>query len=152
MSLRERLNDDLKTAMRARDLDRVGIYRLIFSEIKQKEVDSRTTLAESDILLVLEKMIKQRKDSVMQFSQASRHDLVAKEQIELELILSYLPTPFTDAEIQELIQTVVATLTAENGAPVKSAMMGTIIAAIRPQLAGKADMAKVSAMVKKYLN
>lgn len=152
MTLREQINEDLKDAMRARAVERVGVFRLIFSEIKQKEVDSRQMLTDVEILAVLEKMIKQRKDSIQQFEKAQRQDLVDKEKAELELIQSYLPTPFSESEILTMIHVAVAEVQKEKPQTVGAGMMGLIIQKIRAPLAGRADMSIVSGLVKKVLS
>lgn len=153
IELREHLSNDLKTSMKAREANKVGVYRLIFSEIKQKEVDGKKILTSAEILAVLEKMIKQRRDSIAQFEKANRQDLINIEKFELDLISTYLPAQLTDEEICILIDKTIANLKAQKpDNPVTPQSMGVIIASLRTELAGKADMGKVSALVKQKLS
>lgn len=150
MGLRETLNEALKTAMKAHEKDKVGTFRLIFAEIKQKEVDTRTSLDDNQILAILEKMIKQRKDSIAQFEQANRHDLADKEKAECAQIQSFMPQALTDAQIAQLIAQAIESVQTQSGKSGAGAM-GAVIAQLRPQVAGRADMAAVSAKVKLML-
>lgn len=156
MSLREQLNAALITAMKAHQSNDVAVYRLIFSEIKSREiggVEGKKTLVDAEILAVLEKMIKQRRESITQFTSANRQDLADKEIFELKLIEKYLPAQASEAEISSLIQKAIADIKAQkNDSSVGAQNMGAIIAMLRPQLAGRADMSKVSALVKAALN
>ncbi len=146
MSLKARLQDDMKSAMRAKEQPRLDTIRLILSAVKQREVDERITLSDDQILTVLEKMLKQRRDSITQFRQAERHDLADKEEFEAKLIQHYLPTPLTDEELDVLIEQVV---NAQQATTIKD--LGKVIAAIKPQVQGRADLAQVSQRVKTRL-
>jgi hypothetical protein len=136
----------MKAAMRARDSARLSTVRLILSGIKQREVDERIQLTDADVLSVIEKMIKQRRESIAQFEKASRQDLADKEKAELELLAGYLPKQMSDAEVQKEIDSVIS----ETGAA-GAKDMGKVMAALKPRLAGKADMGKVSGLVKSRL-
>jgi uncharacterized protein len=136
----------MKAAMRAKDSARLSTVRLILSGIKQREVDERIVLTDGDVLSVIEKMIKQRRESIAQFEKASRQDLADKEKAELELLAGYLPKQMSDAEVQKEIDSVIS----ETGAA-GARDMGKVMAALKPRLAGKADMAKVSGLVKSRL-
>jgi uncharacterized protein YqeY len=137
----------MKTAMRARDSARLSAIRLILAAIKQKEVDERVELTDADVVGILEKMIKQRRESITQFEKAARTDLVNAEKFELAVLSGYLPKQLGEAEIQKEINSVIAELGASG---VKD--MGKVMAALKSRLAGKADMAKVSALVKTKLS
>ena len=143
MSLKDRIQDDMKTAMRARDKNRLGAIRLILAAIKQREIDERITLSDGQILAVLEKMLKQRRESLAQYQSAGRTDLAAQEAFEIDLIQSYLPTPLTETELDTLIA---EAITASAAQSVRD--MGKVMAIIRPQAQGRADMAAVSARIK----
>jgi uncharacterized protein len=146
MSLKDRITEDMKTAMRAKDSERLGTIRMITAAIKQREVDERVTLDDAQVLAVIEKMIKTRKESVAQFSSGGREDLVAKENKEIELLQSYLPAQLSEAEIDALIAQVLA----ETGAAsVKD--MGKAMALLKQKAQGRADMAAVSAKLKAKL-
>ena len=147
MSLKERLNNDLKDTMRARDSKKLGTLRLITAAIKQIEVDERIEVDDARLLLILDKLVKQRKESIAQFQAASRDDLVAQEEYELSIITPYLPEPVSEAEINSLIEQTMNELSAT-----KISDMGKIMAHIKPQLQGRADMAKVSAIIKSKLS
>jgi uncharacterized protein len=146
MTLKAQLTEDMKTAMKAGDKERLGVIRLINAAIKQKEVDERIEMTDELVLAVLEKMMKQRKDSISQFEAAGRTDLAQIEKYESGVIQTYLPQALTQAEIE----TLVAKAIAETGAEGPQAM-GKVIAALKPQLAGRADMGAVSALVKAAL-
>ena len=143
MSLKDRIQDDMKAAMRAKDKQRLGAIRLILAAIKQREVDERIELNEAQTLAVLEKMIKQRRESLTQYQNAGRADLAAQEAFEIELIQAYLPAPLSEAELDALIARVIAATGAQS---VRD--MGKVMAAIKDQAQGRADMAAVSARVK----
>jgi len=143
MSLKDRIQDDMKAAMRARDKQRLGAIRLILAAIKQREVDERIDLNESQTLAVLERMIKQRRESLAQYQSAGREDLAAQEAFEIELIQSYLPAPLSEAELDALIA---HAITATGAQSVRD--MGKVMAAIKEQAQGRVDMAEVSARVK----
>ena len=143
MSLKERIHDDMKAAMRARDRARLSAVRLLLAAMKQKEVDERVALADADILGIIEKMIKQRRESIDQYEKASRNDLVAVEQFEIGVLSAYLPQPMGESEIAHAVDAAVA----ETGAA-GMRDMGKVMALLKPRLAGRADMGKVSALVK----
>jgi uncharacterized protein YqeY len=145
-ALKQRIVEDMKTAMRAKEVERLGVIRLILSAMKQKEVDERVVLTDADILAILDKMVKQRRDSITQFEQAGRHELADKEKSEVELIQSYLPQQLSDAEITQLIK---AAITETGAKTVKE--MGAVMNLLRPQLQGRADMGNVSKKIKELL-
>ena len=145
MSLKDRIQDDMKIAMRAKDKQRLGAIRLILAAIKQREVDERIELSEAQTLAVLEKMLKQRRDSLAQYQNAGRADLAAQEAFEIELIQSYLPAPPSEAELDALIGQAIATTGAQS---VRD--MGKVMALIRDQAQGRADLAAVSTRVKAH--
>jgi uncharacterized protein len=137
----------MKTAMRAKDAPRLSTIRLILSGIKQREVDERKELTDADVVAVIEKMIKQRRESIAQYEQASRKDLADVEKFELQLLSGYLPQQMSDAEVQQEVAKAVA----ESGASgIKD--MGKVMALLKPRLAGRADMGKVSGLVKAKLS
>jgi len=145
--LKERINEDVKAAMRAQDKRRLGALRLITAAIKQREVDERITLDDPQTLAVLEKMIKQRKESIAQYSQANRQDLVDQETFEVQLIQSYMPAQLSEAAVDAAVAAAIA----ETGAAsVKD--IGRVMAILKPKLAGQADMSLVSTKVKKHLS
>ncbi|MFN5257619.1 MAG: GatB/YqeY domain-containing protein [Burkholderiales bacterium] len=146
MSLKEKLQDDIKAAMRAKEGDKLTTLRLITAAIKQKEVDERIELTDPAVLSILEKMIKQRKDSIAQFQLGGRQDLVDKEQAELALLMAYMPAQMSEAEIAQVIET--AALQANATGPQD---MGKVMALIKPLLVGKADMGLVSQILKTRL-
>lgn len=146
-TLKERVTEDMKTALRAREKDRLGALRLILAAIKQREIDSRAALDDPQVLAVMDKMVKQRRESIDQFLRAGRDDLVAREQLELDVISTYLPEPLSDTEIDSLIDTVLAATGA-----VSMKDMGRAMGQLKPQLQGRADMAVVSARVKARLS
>ncbi len=146
MTLREKINDDVKAAMRSGDTARRDTIRLLLAALKQREVDERKTLADADVLGVIEKMIKQRRDSISQFEQGGRQDLADKEKQELILLQAYMPQAMGDDELAAAVAAAVA----ESGAS-SPADMGKVMAVLKPKLAGRADMSKVSAAVKAQL-
>jgi len=146
MSLKERITEDMKSAMRAAQKERLGTVRMILAGIKQREVDERVTLDDSQVLAVIDKMVKQRKESIAQFENGGRADLVAKEQAEIALLQEYLPTQLTSAEIEALISAAIAKTGA---ASIKD--MGKVMGALKSELAGRADMGAVSARIKQKL-
>ncbi len=145
-TLGTRINDDVKAAMKARDKERLAVLRLITAAIKQIEVDQRTTLNDDGIIGVLEKMVKQRKDSIEQFRKAGREELAAQESAEIEVIRQYLPEPLSDSEIDALISEAIS---ATGAAGMKD--MGKVMGMLKPKLAGRADMGKVSQIIKSRL-
>ena len=146
MTLRERITEDMKTAMRSGDKDRLGLIRMLQAGIKQREVDERITLDDAQTLSVIEKMIKQRKESVVQFEAGKRMDLVAKENAEIEALAGYLPQQLGAAELDALIKDAIA---ASGASSVKD--MGKVMAAVKAKAAGRADMGAVGARVKALL-
>lgn len=146
MSLKARIGEDVKNAMRAHERERLAALRLITAAIKQKEVDERIELDDPQVLAVLDKMVKQRRESLEQYEKAGREDLAAKEQMELDLIQSYLPEPLSEAELAGLIQSAIA----ETGAG-SIRDMGAVMNALRDQVQGRADMKAVSQAVKAQL-
>ena len=147
MSLKNRITDDMKTAMRAKDTARLGTIRLLLAAIKQKEVDERIELADTAIGGIVEKLIKQRKDSINQFQAAGRDDLVAAEQAELVVLQTYLPEQLSSTEIEAAVVTAIA----ESGAS-SAKDMGKIMGLLKPRLAGRADMGLVSTLIKNHLS
>ena len=143
MSLKDQIQDDMKVAMRAKDKNRLGPIRLIMAAIKQREVDERIELNDAQVLAVLEKMIKQRRESVIQYQSAGRSDLADQETFEIELIQSYLPAPLSEADLDALITNAIAVTGAQS---VRD--MGKVMALTKDQAQGRADMTLVSAKVK----
>jgi uncharacterized protein YqeY len=144
--LKDRITEDMKNAMRAKQSDRLGAIRLLLAAIKQKEVDERVALDDAAVLGIVEKLIKQRQDSIEQFGKAGRPDLVGKEKDELELLRGYLPQQMSDAELSAAVDAALA----ESGATGPQAM-GKAMALLKPRIAGRADMGKASALVKQRL-
>jgi uncharacterized protein YqeY len=146
MSLKSRITDDVKAAMKARESQRLGALRLLTAAIKQREVDERIELDDAQVLGVIEKMIKQRRDSIAQYEKGARPDLVAQEQFEIDLLSVYLPQQATDAEVDAIVAAAVAAVGAKGIAD-----MGKVMGQVKAQLAGRADMGKVSTRVKAKL-
>ena len=146
MSLKDRISSDVKDAMRAKDKPRLGTLRLITAAIKQQEVDERIELDDTQVLALLDKMCKQRRESISQFEKAKRDDLIAQEVSELDIIKTYLPEQLSEAEIATLID---ETMAATGAASIKD--MGKVMGQLKPKLQGRADMAAVSAMIKAKL-
>jgi uncharacterized protein YqeY len=144
--LKTRIQDDVKTAMRGGDKPRLETLRLITAAIKQREVDERIQLDDTAVLVVLDKMIKQRRESIDQFEKASRTDLVEKEKFELAIIQSYLPQQLSDAEINTMIQ---AAMAETGAATIKD--MGKVMAILKPKMQGRTDISKVSGLIKAKL-
>jgi len=147
MTIKDCISNDLKDAMRARDKKKLDTMRLITAAVKQVEVDERIVVDDERMLIILDKLAKQRKESITQFEAAGRNDLVAQEQYELDLIGQYLPEPLSNAEIEALI----AKALAETGAT-KMSDMGKVMTQLKPQLQGRADMSKVSLLIKAKLS
>lgn len=147
MSLKDRITEDMKTAMRAKEADRLGTIRLLLAAIKQKEVDERITLDDVAVVAVVDKLIKQRKDSISQFTQAGRTDLADKESAELIVLEGYLPARMSEQEVSAAVQAIVAELGASGPGD-----MGKVMGAVKQRLTGKADMGQVSAAVKQALS
>ena len=143
MSLRERITEDMKAAMRAGEKDRLGLIRMLQAGIKQREVDERITLGDAETLAVIDKMIKQRRESVTQFEAGGRADLVARESAEIAALTAYLPARLSDAELEALIREAIA---GSGAASIKD--MGKVMAILKAKAAGRADMAAVGARVK----
>jgi uncharacterized protein len=146
MTLKERITEDMKSAMRAGEKERLGTIRLALAAIKQREVDERITLDDGQVLAVLEKMIKQRKEAITQFQAGGRADLVAKETAEVAVLEAYLPARLSDAELDAIITGAIASTGATSPKD-----MGKVIAAVKAQAQGRADMGAVSARVKEKL-
>ena len=146
MTLKEQITEDMKSAMRAKEVERLGTIRLLLAAIKQREVDERITVDDAGIITIIEKLIKQRKDSIEQFQKAGRTDLVEQESKELVILQAYMPAQLSTAEVQSAIQKVIADLGASGPQD-----MGKVIGALKAQLAGKADMGTVSGLVKAAL-
>ena len=151
MALKEQITEDMKTAMRAKDTERLGTIRLLLAAIKQKEVDEQIQLDDAGVIAVVDKMLKQRKDSITAFEQAGRDDLAAKEKTEAAVLQAYLPARLSAEEVTAAVQAVVAGVAAELGRAPAAADMGKLMAAAKAALAGKAEMAQVSAAVKAAL-
>jgi len=147
MSLKAQLKDDMKTAMKAKDKARLTTVRLVLAAIKQQEIDKQIELNDSDVLAVLNKMVKQRRDSITQYTDAGRDELAAVEQQELDLIQTYLPQPLSDAEVAQLLDQTIT----ETGASGKQDM-GKVMSQLKPKLQGRADMSKVSGLVRARLS
>lgn len=146
MSLRLQIAEDMKSAMRAKDVSRLSAIRLLLAAIKQREVDERIELSDDQVIAAIEKMLKQRRDSISQFESAGRQDLADTEKFEVSVLQGYMPQPLTDAEAEALV---VAAMVSSGAAGVKD--MGKVMAIVRPQMAGRADMGKVSALIKAKL-
>ena len=146
MSLKLRITEDMKTAMRAKDTVRLGTIRLLLAAIKQKEIDERIELDDTAVSNIVEKLIKQRKDSISQFQAAGRDDLVVIEQAELAVLLAYLPEQLSAAEVEAAVVAAIA----ESGAT-SAKDMGKVMGLVKPKLAGRADMGQVSALIKARL-
>ena len=146
MSLKDQITEDMKNAMRAKDVARLGAIRLLLAAIKQREVDERIVVDDAGVIATVEKMMKQRKDSISQFEKAGRDDLVAIEAGEMAILQAYLPAQLSDAEVEAAVAAAVSATSAAGPQD-----MGKVIGALKAQLAGKADMGKVSALVKAAL-
>ena len=146
MALKEQITEDMKAAMRARETERLATIRLLMAALKQKEVDERIDLDDAAVIGVVDKLIKQRKDSIEAFRKAERHDLADKEEAEMKVLQAYLPQRMSSEEITRAVQSIVASLGASGPGD-----MGKVMGAVKAQLAGKADMGEVSAAVKAAL-
>jgi len=146
MSLKSQVVEDMKTAMRAKDAARLSTIRMLLAAIKQREVDERIELTDADVLTIIDKMIKQRRDSITQFEAGKREDLAAIERAEVALLAGYMPARLADAEIDALIADAIASTGASG-----IAGMGKVMALLKPRLAGRADMGAVSARIKAKL-
>lgn len=146
MTLKARINDDVKAAMRAGDARRRDALRLLLAALKQREVDERKDLSDPDVIAVIDKMIKQRRDSIAQFEQGGRQDLADVEKFEMDVLQAYLPQAMSEAEIESAVSDAIELSGAKSMAD-----MGKVMAALKPKLAGRADMGKVSALVRSRL-
>ena len=151
MTLKDKITDDMKNAMRAKDSERLNTIRLLLAAIKQREVDERIVLDDVAVIAIVDKQIKQRKDSIAAFTQANRMDLADKESAELKVMEGYLPARMGADEVLAAVKGIVAGMSTEIGRAVGPADMGKVMGAVKAQLAGKADMAQVSAAVKAAL-
>lgn len=146
MSLRQQITDDMKAAMRAKDTARLSAIRLLLAAIKQREVDERIELADADVVSIIEKMNKQRRDSIAQYESAVRHDLADVEKFEMSVLAAYMPQQLSEAEVIAAVNEVIATVGATGPQD-----MGRVMAQLKPKLAGLADMGKVSVLIKAQL-
>jgi uncharacterized protein YqeY len=146
MLLKSRVNEDMKAAMRAKDAPRLAAIRLLLAAMKQKEVDERVELTDTDVISIIDKMVKQRRDSIVQYEAGRRQDLADAEKFEITVLQAYMPQALSEAEIA----TAIAVAVQSTGANAMSDM-GKVMAVLKPQLAGRADMGKVSALVKSKL-
>ncbi len=149
MSLKETITNDMKTAMKAGDSQKLGTIRMLMAAMKQREVDERIVLSDADIVALVEKAIKQRKEAIVQFTAGNRADLVAKEEAEAAVLAVYLPAQMSDTEVDAVITAAIAEVAASG--VTGNAAMGKIMAIVKPKLAGKADMSAVSGKVKAKL-
>jgi len=147
MTLKAKISEDMKTALKARETARLGAIRLLLAAIKQREVDERVELDDAAVMGVIDKMLKQRRDSIAQYAQAGRQDLADAEKFELEVLSGYLPQAFSAAEIEAAIAEAIAACAAAGPQD-----MGKVMTALRPKLAGRADMGQVSGLVKAALS
>jgi len=146
MNLKDRITEDMKSAMRAREADRLSTIRMLLAAIKQREIDSRTETDDTAVLAIVEKLIKQRKDAIAQFEAGGRADLVAKETAEVDVLAGYLPRQMSEEEVGAAVDAAIAELGASG-----PAAMGKIMALLKPRLAGRADIGQVSALVRRRL-
>jgi uncharacterized protein YqeY len=146
MTLKAKITDDMKDAMRAKDAARLSTIRMLLAAVKQREVDERKELADAEVVAVIDRMIKQRRDSISQFEAGNRPDLAAAERAELAVLAGYLPQPLAEAEIDALIAEAIASTGAAGAGG-----MGKVMAVLKPKLAGRADLGAVSAKVKSRL-
>jgi uncharacterized protein len=151
MTLKDQITEDMKTAMRAKDAERLGTIRLLLAAIKQKEVDERIVVDDAQVLSLIEKMLKQRKDSITAFLLAKRDDLVAKEKSEVLVLQAYMPAQMSEQEVTAVLDSCIAEVAVSTGNKVTPAEMGKVMALLKPKLAGKADMSRVSQMLKAKL-
>lgn len=147
MSLKTRIDEDMKTAMRARDARRLSAIRLLIAAVKQKEIDERVQLDDAGVVVAIEKMLKQRRDSITQFEAAGRQDLANAEKFEVEVLTAYMPQALSAAEVAAAVAEAIAATGAKGMSD-----MGKVMAALKPGLAGRADMAQVSSLVKAGLS
>jgi len=155
MTLKEQIQDDMKSAMRARDTARLGTIRLLIAAFRQREIDDQTELDDLGVTAVIDRMLKQRRDSIAQYEAAGREDLAAQERSEVDVLSAYLPQPLSDTELDAVIGTALAEALASknDGADTLSAAdMGRVMGILKPRLAGRADVSKASALVKGRLS
>jgi hypothetical protein len=150
MSLKDTITNDMKAAMKAGDSAKLGTIRMLLAAMKQREVDERITLSDTDIIALVEKAIKQRKESIAQFTTGNRPDLVEKEEAEVKVLAAYMPAQMSDADIEAVVKAAVAEVAATGVSG--NAAMGKVMAIVKPKLAGKADMTAVSGKVKAALS
>jgi uncharacterized protein YqeY len=143
MTLKDRILEDMKTALRAKDTARLSAVRLLLAAIKQREVDERIELTDADVVAVIDKMLKQRRDSIRQYGGAGRQDLVDAEEFEVQVLTSYMPSGLSEAEVEAAVAEVIAATGAKSAQD-----MGKVMSGLKSKLAGRADMAKVSALVR----
>ena len=143
MALKDRILEDMKTALRAKDTARLSAVRLLLAAVKQREVDERIELTDADVVAVIEKMLKQRRDSIHQYGSAGRQDLVQAEEFEVQILTGYMPSGLSEAEVEAAVAQVITATGAKSPQD-----MGKVMSALKADLAGRADMAKVSALVK----
>ena len=146
MSIKQTISEDMKTLMRAKDTARLGAVRLLQASIKQKEVDERIELTDDQVLSVIQKMLKQRKDSIEAYQKANRQDLIDQEQLEIDVLTKYMPEPLSDAEVSKIIDNVIAEV---NATDMKD--MGKVVGILKSQISGRADMGQVSKIVREKL-
>jgi uncharacterized protein YqeY len=151
MTLKDQITEDMKTAMRAKDSERLGTIRLLLAAAKQKEVDERVVLDDAAMVAIVDKLLKQRKDSIAAFTQANRMDLADKEAAEVKVLEAYLPQRLSADEVSAQVRSIVTELGAELGRAVGPGDMGKVMGTVKTRLAGKADMGQVSAAVKAAL-
>jgi uncharacterized protein YqeY len=147
MSLKQQITDDMKTAMRAKDTARLGAIRLLLAAMKQREVDERIVLSDADVIAIIEKMNKQRRDSISQYEAAGRQDLADVEKFEMSVLVTYMPQQLGEAEITSAVAEAIAATGAASQQD-----MGKVMGVLKPKLAGRADMGKVSALIKAQLS
>ena len=147
MNLRDQITEDMKSAMRAKETERLNAIRLLLAALKQKEVDDRVTLTDADVISIIEKMLKQRRDSITQFEAAKRQDLADKEKFEVGILEAYMPQAMSEADVSKAIDEAIKS---SGAAGMKD--MSKVMAALKPVLAGRADMAKVSGLIKAKLS
>ena len=146
MSIKQTISEDMKTFMLAKDTARLGAVRLLHASIKQKEVDERIELSDDQVLTVIQKMLKQRKDSIEAYQKANRQDLIDQEQLEIDVLTKYMPEPLTDGEVRTIIDEVIAEV---NATDMKD--MGKVVGVLKSKIAGRADMGQVSKTVREKL-
>jgi hypothetical protein len=151
MTLKDQITEDMKTAMRAKDSERLGTIRLLLAACKQKEVDERVTLDDAAVIAIVDKLIKQRKDSVAAYILAARQDLADKESAEMTVLQAYLPQRLSADEVATAVKAIVDEIATESGRAVAAGDMGKVMGVVKTRLAGKADMSLVSAAVKEAL-